>query len=58
MTDTCQGCKYDIPGDCAKREWVDGWLKFPEGDCYTTEETEVRALLELVRITNGERARV
>ncbi len=53
MTNTCQGCKYDIPGDCAKREWVDGWLKFPEGDCYTTEETEARALLEVVKMKDG-----
>ncbi len=53
MTNTCQGCKYDIPGDCAKREWVDGWLKFPEGDCYTTEETEVLALLEVVKMKDG-----
>ena len=36
MNQFCTNCKHDIPErqDCAKREWVDGWLKFPEGDCY------------------------
>ncbi len=57
-----QGCTYDTEV-CSHPERGTGagnlafWLA-PVGHCYTTEETEVLALLELVRITNGERARV
>lgn len=34
----CAGCKHHIPimADCRLRYWgEDGWLHFPEGDCWT-----------------------
>jgi len=35
MNKDCEGCKHDSPGDCQKREMgEDGYLHFPEGDCY------------------------
>ncbi len=50
----CTGCKHDIPGDCARREFVDGWLKFPEGDCYelthnTDHSTADKARIQVLR---------
>lgn len=54
---TCSGCKYN--GEVCSHPHF-GTLAFynaAEGHCYTVDEREVRALLELVRITNA-RARV
>lgn len=38
MTDDCSICKHNLPGDCAKRELVDGYLKFPEDGCCEVEK--------------------
>ncbi len=39
----CRGCKYDIPGDCLAREFVDGWYRFPEGNCWEPKEREAQS---------------
>lgn len=36
--DDCQLCKHHLPGECAKRELVDGYLKFPEDGCCEVEK--------------------
>lgn len=42
----CTGCKNDIPGDCSARTMGDdGYLRFPEGDCYTvTVDSDTRVI--------------
>ena len=33
---TCNGCKHNLPelGDCRNKEIVNGYWKWPEGDCH------------------------
>lgn len=43
----CMGCKNDLPGDCSARTTgEDGYLHFPEGDCYTVTLDSEATVLE------------
>ncbi len=46
----CTGCKNALPGDCSARTMAeDGYLRFPEGDCYTVTVGSEATVLEAAR---------
>lgn len=47
-TDSCEGCKHNIPGDCSARFMGDdGYLHFPPDGCFTPyqfHDTELKRI--------------
>lgn len=54
MNFCCTGCKNDIPGDCSARTMgEDGYLRFPEGDCYAVTVDSEATVIEAAQQANA-----